>query len=709
MASRRDSIARAYPWLGPVSSGVVPVAAVLFLLAGPVLGGSVDEEEYRNAILTLVLHARALADGVYPFWTSDLGFGLPHPLHPAMLLHPVVPLFAALSPDTAVAILHIGHAVLGALGCWCLVRQLGAGPWIAGVASATWTLATPSQNYLLVDFWPAEFVVWSLAPWLLLCLLRVLDAPGSAQPWRRALAFGIVSGLVAANGHAGYVPVFFATLAVTCAVDWRRTWRVLPALALATVVGAAIAAPTLVHLLAELRRFPTLARETADRAIGAREILDMVLRPLPVGSSAGMADTIVERGARVPFFGGPMFLLALAFAAGLRDVRRTGLLAGFAAAFVLMTASALGRYELLSAMSMFRDPMTIYGIALGSLAWQALARRHRPIAVAAGVIQIGVLAASAWPFVSDTWAAGEAEHTFLHDTAIAADLRARAASLPGRWYVAPALDERIRQGWLEPDGLWRDAWVYRGLPVVNGTFKGVSADPMYPSSVLPLGHIEGHPATASSTATLSVLGLGAVLATGDEPVASGLQEVARYEVTGGEMRLLRNIGVWPGAAFVDGDILDTTPPALPGCDLDGVLCLDLSAVHAASRDASVNVARRHGVIDAVFEPAPEPRWLLVSEMYRRQWQARAGGDEATVRSVFGGLIAVAVPPGATAVELRYRPLPLVAATWLSWIALAVSAVACLRPMRNAPILAAGGPAKQARPTHCARPGRVPPP
>ena len=51
---------RPHPALG------LPIAAVLLLLVGPIVGATPDDEEYRNAIISLVLHARALLDGVYP-------------------------------------------------------------------------------------------------------------------------------------------------------------------------------------------------------------------------------------------------------------------------------------------------------------------------------------------------------------------------------------------------------------------------------------------------------------------------------------------------------------------------------------------------------------------------------------------------------------------------------------------------------------------
>ncbi len=153
---------------------VAPVAATLFLLSGPVLGATTDDEEYRNAIASLVLHARAVLDGEYPFWTSALGFGLPHPLHPTFFFHPLMPFFGLWPVGAAVRVLYALHGVIGAAGAWLLVRRLAPSPWIAGLGSTTWVLATPALSYSQTDFWPSNFIGWSLAPFLLLWGLRVL-------------------------------------------------------------------------------------------------------------------------------------------------------------------------------------------------------------------------------------------------------------------------------------------------------------------------------------------------------------------------------------------------------------------------------------------------------------------------------------------------------------------------------------------------------
>jgi hypothetical protein len=649
--------------IGPVA---IPAAAVLFLLSGPLLGSTPDEEEYRNAILTMVLHARALIDGTYPYWTSALGFGLPHPLHPAMLMHPLLPLFGLSAPDTAVRVLYATHAALGAFGCWMLTRRVGGTRWAASIASATWGLSGSSVNYVLEDFWPTEFVAWSLAPFLLLAADRLLESEGR-RSWIDALIFGIVSGLLVVNGHAGHTPVFFVALAVVFAVEWRRTIRVLPAIGLSALVAAAIASPMLVHLIAEVRRFPDVPRITAERVVNGRDLVDVVLRPIPLGASEGFRS-IADRGARGPFFGGPLFLLAIAYALGLRPgPRRLGFLVAGVATFVLMAGANLNLSGPVSSMMHFRDPMTLFGIVLGSLALQTLAARSTRMGQVAGAIQVAVLLLAAYPFAAGAWRGRNVGDTFLDQSPATIELRSWADRLPGRWYLAPELDARVRRGELFEDGLATDSWVYRGLPVVNGLFKGASADPMYPSGALPLGRIEGHPVTVASAASLNVLGIGVVLATADEPVASSLVEVARVQTSQGPLRVFRNPGVWPGAAFVDKRLPAVTLHPLAGCNAAGVLCLDLTPVAALRLEGDVDVGRRHGVQRLRFDADPDDtRMLLLAEMYRRAWRARAGNGELRVSRVVEGLVAVEVPAGVREIELRYQPALLIALTWTSW-------------------------------------------
>ncbi len=295
------------------------------------------------------------------------------------------------------------------------------------------------------------------------------------------------------------------------------------------------------------------------------------------------------------------------------------------------------------------------------------------------MLQVAVLVATAWPFVGRALEGRALVVPLIHNRTIVANLGEWTARIPGRWYLAPQLETAVLERRLFNDGLWLNMWLYSGLPVVNGTFKGVSADEMYPSEYLAIGRIRGHTATVSSEATLDVLGVSAILAIGSEPVAASLEEVARFPTSGaGDLRLLRNPRAWPGAAFVDESGLRAEIATLPGCTIGGLLCLDLTPLADAAQATGVRVQRRHGDIDLQFATRTTgPRWLVVAEMHRPAWTARAAGADLPVMRVAGGLIGVQVPPGVGAVSLRYRPTLRIALTWLAGLVVLAAAVILL--------------------------------
>ena len=116
------------------------------------------------------------------------------------------------------------------------------------------------------------------------------------------------------------------------------------------------------------------------------------------------------------------------------------------------------------------------------------------------------------------------------------------------------------------------------------------------------------------------------------------------------------------AEVVAADLLSCRTAAIPASS-----AATSRASSTAEHDAAVTLSRRHGTLHARFAPADQPRTLLVSEMFRPEWTARAGRRSLTVAAAWEGLIAVSVPAGIAEVELRYRPRLVMALTALSCV------------------------------------------
>ena len=140
---------------GPAPSSIVAAAVVLgavALIAAAVLAGSTpDDEEFRFAVLSAWLRVHALASGDGGHWTPLLGFGLPQPFSPNFSWHPLALLLLVMTPVAWARLLVMTHTVIGAAGMWRLTKTLHLRRLTRAVCAATFLLASPAQNYVLVE------------------------------------------------------------------------------------------------------------------------------------------------------------------------------------------------------------------------------------------------------------------------------------------------------------------------------------------------------------------------------------------------------------------------------------------------------------------------------------------------------------------------------------------------------------------------------
>lgn len=296
------------------------------------------------------------------------------------------------------------------------------------------------------------------------------------------------------------------------------------------------------------------------------------------------------------------------------------------------------------------------------------------------IAQLGALGAAAWPAVVRTWipAARRAEW-FRGGTGASepVEILLNLARPPGRMIFSPAVDEEIYDGMRLEEGLGVNALAYRGVPIVNGWFKGVSAGAVWPDERRFYGRVRAPQQLLESAATLDVLGIRYVLANADETVAEDLRRHGVIPKEDAHFVLYENSNPWPDAFVLDSAAEHIPPVRLPGCGNDRVLCTDLAPLAERRSTDGLLIRHRNGRIDVRLFPADEPRLLVISQMFRLDWVASADGSRLTTVPVFGGLIGVRVPPGTSSVQLRYRPVMVMLATALAWCTLVVGPAALI--------------------------------
>ncbi len=560
---------------------------------------------------------------------------------------------------------------------WQLTRHLRVTPLTSAVCVSTFLLATPTQNYILTDFWPSHYIVWTAAPWLLLLAWQVLEADGRALRVR-SVACGLCAGLVVANAHPGQLLVYATVVAGVVIAHWHEVVARGRWIAVAALIAAAVASPTLAQLVHERLMFAAgLDRDILRESLGWSEAWNVFLSPL--GSPIGLPSAGSLPFTRTLFFGGPFAVLCLIGC--VRFARRH-----FGLAFVVVTCTVLLFTSLplpvVSARFHLRDPLTLAAIPLAGLSLERLlARRWRPVAVLVVIIQLGVLCASAWPAMAGTWRPDARQDEWFRGATGAAEPVETLLTLArpsGRMVFSPGVDDGVRgRGYLR-EGLGINALAYRGLSVVNGRFKGISAGTVWPDDSVFYARVRAPQQLLESAAALDVLGIRYVLANADDTVAEDLRRRGLVQKSNGtEFVLYENSNPWPDAFVLDREAENIPPVRMPGCPNDGVLCTDLAPLVERRSTDRLLIEHQNGRVDVRLFPADEPRLLVVSQMFRSDWVASADGSPLTTVRVFGGLIGVRVPSGVSSVQLRYRPVMVMLATALAWCTLIAGCAALI--------------------------------
>jgi len=649
---------------------VLVLAAIALTSSGFLIGSSPDEEEFRFAIVSSWLHAQSLLHGGYGFWTPLLGLGIPQPLTPNFWLHPLLPLLPIVGPVLWVRLLLLAHTLLGASGMWQLTKTLGLTPLTRSVCVATYLLAAPVCNYVFTDFWPSHYVVWTSMPWVLVLLWRILDGDSRKAPLRSS-ALGLSAGLVVANTNPGHILVYITLLLAIALTSVgrlaaRRRW-----VAMSALIAVAIASPNIAQLVHERRVFdPNLGVDAVRNPLTWSDLRTVFLSPLALTESTpGRVDPAV---ARTLFFGGPFAALTLVGCVLFARRRPDLVVTIVMAAFMLFTSMVWLPFA--SARFHFRDPLTLAAIPLAGLAAdRLLLSRWRAPAVAFLVLQVTVVAATAWPFLRGTWGDDARQAMWLRGASGAREHVDRLLALMpdgGRIAYSPSIEHEIYEKGRLQEGLGMNALAFRGMPVLNGWFKGVSTASIWPDERMYYARINPPLSLIESDAALDALHIRYLLASDDERVAGSLRRRGTVPKRDhGTFVVYENTDAWPAAFVLDADSERLELPVRPDCGNDRLLCRDFASL-ASHRLADVSAATvQDGRIDVELVDASEPKLLVLSQMFRPDWVVTGAGEGVSTLPAFGALLAVHIPPHVTAVHLRYRPIGLIVTTVVAWGAL----------------------------------------
>lgn len=681
-------------------------------------GDFMNMEEWHTDILSNVMFAKALLNGNYLTWTDLLGLGVPMPLEPSQIHHPLVILFGLTSPSIALSIFYQVHMTIAAYAFWALCRHYGVSAKISLICVATFLSCASTVGWSLIKLLPSIFFEWSMVPVIFLLAALLLDCPVGERKrlWAISLGLGLSVGFSFLNAHAVPISVHLFILLIFFVINLRATlarryWILLSGLICILIVPAKI-----YPLLNELVLFPSdLARNSAslldnDAFFWHQFLPSLFIRPLFVPELGLLREALstMDMGKLIDslsygyfnrytgagihprggFMGPPFVFLtfsAVWFACrnsdgNLRSITAVSLISFFVMLFVPDSFLYLFGRDFI-----FRDGFFIFGIiAAGVLLthWASSAMKSvRIIAAMLVTLQLIALIGALGP----TWVFNLA-HKRPHDAEAVEFYSFRDFWKPSPFIeTVKALEEeqktRVYFGQIASTVLPRrgvgaeyNVLAYHGIRQVNATAKGIFTGNIESSDIIMEGVIAGNENVVKDSDMLDALAVTHVFAARGSGVAPDLEAIGSVTSPSGEVvDIYINKDIWPEAVALEQDAERIVLSKISGCDHDGLLCRDFTPIGKLRRaDVNIDVQHASGDILLTLPDGFSGGQIMIPMMYRPEWRATTSGSELEVSAIFDSLVSIEVPPGTRNIRLYHYPTILYACLAVSYFFMALA-------------------------------------
>jgi hypothetical protein len=606
--------------------------------------------------------------------------------HPFMLLVELFPLGVALGAYYQLQV------CIGVLSVWGIARHLGIRRTVAALCVLTYGLCSMMIVTLIADFWPVNLANWTLAPLLLLLMLKLFDAEGTSARAIFAVGTGLCAAFMVLDGHLGWLPDYAVPFLAFLATQWRRLgerwrWWTLSVV----VLGLAAAS----HVYDVALEASNAAQGRNNQEAVAMNFWRLLMYPISSPFHNG-------NNTRAVAIGGPFLVLAaIGLVYPLRNRYVNGLRAGMVTAFVVWLIP-LGWTAFRSTSYASGAPFAIFAVFLAALTLQALWERRpgwRPALVGFAGLQVLALLAGFYPFYRDgireasRYLGGNPASTSLKHALANQPIYRYFERRPGihltRVYFAAGADRRLFRKAVDYKFV---GWPLHGLRLVNGLYKGVDMHEITPARVYLRGEIRGDPRVSGSALTLNALNIGYVLATPRDRLAPTLKPVTTFRLDrpAATIDVYRNPGAWTDAVVLRPEAKKIgVLPRRRGCTTPGLLCADFGPVARLRAPGGVLSERWSGAdLSVRLARTTSSRVLMVSELYRPGWQAELS-DGRTVAGyrLVGGFTGFDLPPGVDSARISYEPTTRIVLTSITWAAiffglLAMAGIAIARRRRS---------------------------
>lgn len=676
-------------------------------------------EGWNTALFSNKIFAENLLKFEYTTWIHNIGFGVPFPLNPNQIFHPIIILYAFLNIDIVIFIFYFSHSFLGCLYLFYLARDLKIKKIIIYTCIITFLGCSTTADWVLLKFLPSEFFVWSMTPILLFYCNKILNISEKNKMIRLSIIIGLMMGFVILNSHPPFAINLFILLFIFLCFNYRNFFRIFKYLLLSFFIVLLISLPKFYMIINEFLYF----NMETDRSMlkrNAARILDnydwlyisfphsFFLKPLflpnfkeqyLIFTSTGILDAIkslniknfingilegyfhryVGAGIRDrDFFLGPPFVFTFIFIVilylfkkpNIENLKKYTLLAIIFIIFMFFAPNLI--IYLIGRDIFFRDGFFIFAIlSIGIFLSYLSINKYKTLVnliLAFQILCIILVYIPIWFKNINTYRMFEEPDPDFSSyrqewklSNIKEIFVKNNLDLNGRIYFTKKAYEDLPNKYAQSV---YNTLAFHGLRQINNQSKGISQLPFYPTHQIMEGHIYGEDYLLYYPKTLSFLGIKYFFHDKliDDKNYKFIDKIISNNNT---YYLFHNKGVFKESIIINPNTLDNVKK-IKDCPNEKILCMNFDAVEILDNTKIKSITKNNGKILVELNQSLDEGLIFISEMFRPQWKLLEGKNNNIIK-IFNGFIGVEINNPTKKIILKYEPIYLKYFVYLTFI------------------------------------------
>jgi len=683
-----------------------------FLVLLPFHFGDIPNiEGWNTAIFSNSEFSKGLYRGEYIVWSDKVGFGIPMPINPNQIHHPIIFLYNLLSPSLTLSIFYQIHMTIGAIAIWFLCVNFKVSKNISLVCAFTYLTCSTSADWIFLKFLPSEMFFWSMLPLVVLIQTKLLFVSSHKDKARYTLLLALSYGFTILNAHPTFSILMGIIISIYFILFIKKTINLswfLIVLPIATII---VASPKIYMIFSEYLLFSSeLDRNSArlfadDNWLQVNFVHSLFLKPVFIphyeefksalidGKLSEIFHILQNQIAKKGFFEfllenywhpylgsnlqerdvfmGPVFAITAILAPIFYRKKMNSYsyvpFMGSVIFFIMMFIVPDSILFYVGRDVFFRDGFFLFGIIASGIIFtkyyykDSRYRRYIKILILTHIVSILLTYyPTAYSLISH-------ERPFMQ-----ADQQSYPGSYRDGWKKIEIIKELKNMGVSNHDRIIFDSEAEKSLPSklltahqhyfafndlrqINASTKGIYLNDINNHNVIMEGRIFGDDKFLLDPNMLDIYGLNIIISSKLSNDRNNSLIGTLFDKENKPFYVYRNKDAWSEVTFLPLDINKINFIKKPKCNEESAKCINLNEVKRINEIDLEFKRYANGKIVIDLPKKIGQGIIFISKMYRNSWRAFSDKIDHKVNKTLNGFMSISIDSEVDTITLEYFP------------------------------------------------------